>query len=116
MAHTESSIAAESRSHRAVLSWQLQGVVSALRLTIQCGLTHGNHTLALLANIRKHIEDPVNGLGLGGVAIDNVPQLTDDSCPAEVLVVAEAFYGLVLCLLAPDERNEQRGNFRFPVR
>jgi hypothetical protein len=53
-----------------------------------------------------------DGLGLSGVAIDNVPNLTEQSSPVDALVVAEALYGIILCLLEPDERQEQTFGFR----
>jgi hypothetical protein len=48
------------------------------------------------------------GLGLWGIAIDNIPQLDDQSSPVEVLIIAEALYGVIQCLLEPDEREDQQ--------
>lgn len=102
----------ESRSHKAVLSWQLAGVVTALRLTVPSGLSPGTATIALLKKLREQIEAQGDkGLGLAGVAIDNVPHLDDKSSPVDVLVVAEALHGLIQCLLEPDEREQQRLGF-----
>jgi hypothetical protein len=103
-----------ARSHRAVLSWQLAGIVDALRSTIPYGMVPGKATIALLAALRKQMEAPGDqGLGIVGVGIDNIPHLDDQSSPADVMVVAEALYGLIQCLLAPDEREEQQNFFGF---
>ncbi len=99
----------ETRSHRAVLSWELAGVVNALRLTAPYCLAPGRATITLIAKLRDQIEARgEKGLGVSGVALDNIPRLDDQSNPVEVLVVAEALNGLIQCLLEPDERQEQQ--------
>ena len=104
----------ESRSHKAVLSWQLGGIIQALRLTIPSGLAPGAATLALLAGVRKQMEATgENGLGLSGIAIDNIPHLDERSSAVDVLVVSEALHSLVQCLLEPDEREAQQNYFGF---
>ena len=104
----------KARSHEAVLSWSLGGVVNALRLTISNGLSPGQETISLLDKLREQIEAKgEKGLGLTGVAIDNVPRITEQSNPVDVLVVAEVLHGIILCLLEPDERQAQeRMGFR----
>ena len=98
----------ESRSHKAVLSWQLAGIVNGLRLTAPCNLPPGKATIALLERIRKQMEAKGGkGLGMSGVAIENILHLDDQSSPVEVLIIAEALNGLVHCVLEPDEREEQ---------
>ncbi|MCX5674296.1 MAG: hypothetical protein NTX87_04755 [Planctomycetota bacterium] len=98
----------ESRSHRAVLSWQLAGIVNGLRLTAPCNLPPGKGTIALLARVREQMEAKgEKGLGLSGVAIDNIPHLDDQASPVEVLIIAEALNSLIQCVLEPDEREEQ---------
>jgi hypothetical protein len=104
-----SGVAGETRSHKAVLSWQLFGIVAALRLTVPYNLPPGKATIALLSKVREQMEaGGEKGLGISGVAIDNIPRLDDESNPVEVLVVAEALNGLIQCLLEPDEREEQQ--------
>jgi hypothetical protein len=104
----------ESRSHKAVLSWQLGSISQALRMTIPNGLSPGNATIALLTAARKQMEATgENGLGLTGVAIDNIPHVNEQSNPVDVLVVSEALFGLMQCLLEPDERDEQNNYFGF---
>ena len=99
----------ESRSHKAVLSWQLAGIVNGLRLTAPYNLPPSKATIALLARVREQIEAKgEKGLGLSGVAIDNIPHLDDQSSPVEVLIIAEALNSLIQCLLEPDEREEQQ--------
>src|SRR5438309_2021626 len=98
----------ESRSHKAVLSWQLAGIVNGLRLTVPSGLSPGEATITLLTRVREQMEAVgEKGLGLSGIAIDNIPHLDANSSPVEVLIVAEALHGLIQCLLEPDEREEQ---------
>lgn len=78
-------------------------------MTTSVRLQPGKRTIELLAKIRELMETKGdNGHGMTGVAIDNIPRLDGDSDPADVLVVAEALRGLIFCVLAPDEREEQR--------
>jgi hypothetical protein len=99
----------ESRSHKATVSWQLIGILNGLRLTAPYNLPPGKATIALLERVRAQIEATgEDGIGLSGVAIDNIPHLDDHSSPVEVLVIAEALNGLIQCLLEPDEREEQQ--------
>jgi hypothetical protein len=104
----------ESRSHKAVLSWQLAGILNGLRSTVPNGLEPGKRTIELLKAVRRQIEAKGEmGLGLYGVAIDNIPQLEYDATPVEVLVVTEALHALISCLLEPDERKEQQRGMGF---
>src|SRR5262245_54444649 len=90
----------ESRSHRSVLSWQLAGIVQGLRLTAPYGQAPGNATHTLIENVRKQMEARgEKGLGLTGVAIDNIPHLDANCTPVDILVIAEALHGLIQCLL-----------------
>ena len=103
-----------ARSHAATLAWSLQGVVRALHATVPQRLRPGQETIAFLTRLREQIEKKQpDGLGLTGVAIDNIPRLTNETDPVDVLVVAEALSGVIRCFLEPDERLEQDRIFGF---
>jgi hypothetical protein len=95
------------RSNLFVMSFQIEGICSAIRTTVSMGDRPGPATLTLLRSLR----DSFVSVG-SGFTVEHIPTVHDDMNPHDALAVAEVLRTTILAFLSPDEA-EERGTFGF---
>lgn len=96
-----------TRSHEFILSFQLDGVCEAMRLMISRGLDPGSVTRRVLKALRDDFVQRCSGK-----AIDLIPEITDNTAPDDLYVIAELLRATNLSFLSQEER-EERGPLGF---
>lgn len=97
-----------NRSNLFVASFQIEGLCSALRMTVASGAKPGPAALELLKSLRDALVRTDTGL-----IIEHLPNVNDDMDPHDVLATAEVVRTTILAFLTSEEVEEQRGVFGF---
>jgi hypothetical protein len=100
-----------NRSGLFIISFQLEGLCTALRMVIPNGLEPKAGTTALL----KKLHDDFESLSTGR-SLKDFPPIDESLSPVDVLVVAEVLRLTVLSFLSPDELSEQKQTFGLSPR
>jgi hypothetical protein len=91
-----------------IISYQLEGLCTALRLTVPHGLAPGADTLAILKKLVADFASISTGK-----CLSNLPTITESSSPVDVLAMAETMRTTVLAFLSPEEISEHRRAIGF---
>ncbi|MEM1213612.1 MAG: hypothetical protein AAGI68_15090 [Planctomycetota bacterium] len=91
-----------------IISFQLEGLCTGLRLTVPHGLSPTAGSIALL----KKLHDDFASISTGR-SLDDFPPIDDSLSPVDVLVIAETLRSTVASFLTPDEREERDKTFGF---
>jgi len=91
-----------------IISFQLEGLCTALRLTVPQGLLPGTGTLAILKKLVADFESISSGQ-----CLKNLPTISESSSPMDVLAMAETLRMTVLAFLSPEEISEHRRAIGF---
>ena len=97
-----------ARSNLSVLSFQIEGLCTALRLIIPQGLRVGKETIAILNKLRDDLYSVSEGK-----PFEKLPEVTENSETSDVLVFAETLRGTLMSFLTPEEVEEQIKTFGF---
>ncbi len=97
-----------SRSNNFVASFQVEGLCQAIRALVLQGIDPGPAARQALRGLR----DVFVAVGKGAT-IKLIPEVDDDSSPADLLVIAEVLRTTMIAFLTPEEAQEQRGHFGF---
>jgi hypothetical protein len=100
---------AQSRSNEFLASFQMQALCNSLKSLIAVGTDPGPEARALLKALREEFVGRCSGR-----AIDRIPDVTDDTSGAALLVIAEVLFFTNLAFLTPEEAEEQR-RFGFQI-
>lgn len=109
MPHKEKEI---ERSGLFIVSFQLEGLCSALRLAVQTGQPHGKETIAIL----KKLNQDVSTVILRGKILERMPAIPDEACTVDLLAIAEILRHSLMVFLTPVELEEQQSSFGFRSR
>jgi hypothetical protein len=104
----ENKAAMPTRSNACVASYQIEGLCQSLRPLVLNGLDPGVEARHALRKLR----DGWVGSG-SGMTVELIPEVTDESSPADLLVTAELLRVSMIAFLTPEEAEEQRGFFGF---
>jgi len=91
------------RSGLFIISFQIEGVCTGLRLTVPHGLAPGKGTITIL---RKLVADFAS-ISTGKMLKD-LPEISESSSPVDILVFAETLRTSILAFLSPDEILERK--------
>lgn len=91
-----------------IISYQLEGLCTGLRMTVPQGLAPGKDTITI---INKMLADFAS-ISTGKVLKD-LPTISETSSPVDILVMAETLRTSVLAFLTPDEIAEHRHTIGF---
>ena len=97
-----------NRSNLFVMSFQVEGLCTAMRTTVSVGGEPGPATLSLLKNLR----DSFVSVG-SGFTVEHIPSIHDGMNPHDALAAAEVLRTTILAFLSPEEAEEQRGVLGF---
>ena len=86
-----------------IISFQLDGLCTALRYVVPAGLQPGAGTIALLRKLHDDYASISSKRPLAGF-----PAVDDDLSPVDVLAVAETLRSTVLAFLTPDELEDRK--------
>src|SRR5205823_11516572 len=86
-----------------IISYQLEGLCTALRLTVPHGLAPGPDTLAILKKLVADFASISTGR-----CLQDLPTISQSSSPVDVLAMAETMRTTVLAFLSPEEISEHR--------
>jgi hypothetical protein len=96
------------RSNNFVASFQIEGLCTALRILASSGVQYGNTAWELLRSLRNAFVESGTG-----VTVEHIPEVSDKSSPADLLIIAEVLRSTMLAFLTPEEVRENRGVFGF---
>lgn len=85
-----------------IISFQLEGLCTALRATVPHGLEPGPGTLQIL----KKLRDDWASISTGK-ALENLPEIDESLSPVDVLAMAETLRFTALSFMTPEEVKEQ---------
>ena len=97
-----------NRSNVFILAYQIEGLCSALRMTVPNGLKPGAGTIAIL---NKLIAD-LAGMSAGSFMTD-LPKISAASDPVDVLAMAETIRTSVMAFMSPEEISEHQKAIGF---
>ncbi len=86
-----------------IISFQLDGLCTALRYVVPAGLRPGAGTIALLRKLHDDYASISSKRPLAGF-----PAIDDDLSAVDVLAVAETLRSTVLAFLTPDELEDRK--------
>ena len=96
------------RSGLFILSFQLEGLCTALRSSIPYGIRPGPETIAMLKRLKAAFERVTSG-----EPVENLPDLSPNSEPSDVLMLAEVLRASLLAFLSPEEAEQRSGVLGF---
>ena len=97
-----------TRSNVSILAFQLRGLSDALNSTVPHGLEPGDLTVQLLRKYRVDFYRIVSG-----VPTEGIPEIPDNPCPVDLLVISEAMKASLVAFLSPEEVEQQSRIFGF---
>ena len=92
-----------------IVSFQFEGMCTALRLITQCGAPPGDATVVLLQKLQREFR----GLIASGRVVDDVPDVKQGMSAPELLAIAEVLRASALSFLSADEAEERRRSIGF---
>ena len=96
------------RSVLLVMAFEVEGLCTGLRQTVPNGLAPSATTLSIINKLLALFSEKAEG----GV-LDNLPALTPETTPVDILIVAEILRSTLMAFLTPDELNERDRKFGF---
>ena len=97
----------KNRSNNFIVYFQIEGVCMALRQLVPHGVEPGPQTRQLVRNLHDGLVEVSSGK-----PIEHIPEVTDNTGPADLLVIAETLRSTMLAFLTPEEVKE-RGALGF---
>ncbi len=97
-----------NRSVLLVMAFEVEGLCTGLRQTVPNGLAPSATTLSIINKLLALFSEKAEG----GV-LDNLPALTPETTPVDILIVAEILRSTLMAFLTPDELNERDRKFGF---
>jgi len=97
-----------NRSSLLVMAFELEGLCTGLRCTVPNGLTPSVRTIAIMNRLLREFSEKVEGC-----ALDELPELTEDASPVDLLIIAEMLRSALMSFLTPDERDARDRTFGF---
>ena len=91
-----------------IISYQLEGLCTGLRLTVPHGLAPGKDSVAILNKLLADFASISTGK-----LLKDLPKITESSSPVDILVMAETLRTSVLAFLSPEEISEHRKTIGF---
>ena len=91
-----------------IISYQLEGLCTALRLTVPQGLSSGPGAVAILKKLVADFTSISTGQSL-----KDLPPISDSMNPVDLLAMAETMRTTVLAFLSPEEISEHRRAIGF---
>jgi len=91
-----------------ILSFQLEGLCTALRYTVPSGIPVGPETVAMTLRL-KHAFEKVTS----GEPVENFPDITSEWAASDVLMLVEVLRASLLAFLSPEEAEERTGVLGF---
>lgn len=92
-----------------IVSFQLEGICTALRLIVQCHAEPGSATVAVLRKLQREFGDLV----ASGRVVSEIPEVTESMSAPELLAIAEVLRTSAMCFLSPDEADERKRSIGF---
>jgi len=104
-----------SPTHRSglfLLSFQLEGLCTALRQVVPCGLPLGPQTVVVTQRLKGTFDSIASG-----PAVENLPDIDEDTAPVDILMLVKILRSTLLAFLSPEEIGERRSvlGFRPPT-
>ena len=96
------------RSGLFILSFQLDGLATALRYTVPAGAPVGPETIKMAMRLKSAFERVTSG-----EPVENLPDVSIESAPSDVLMLVEILRASLLAFLSPDEAEERRDVLGF---
>lgn len=97
-----------NRSNNFVASYQIEGLCTALRVVVSSGAQPGKSARELLRCLRDGFVESGTG-----TTVEQIPEVTDSTPAADLLIIAEVLRATMLAFLTPEEIEENRGVFGF---
>ena len=91
------------RSGLFVLSFQIEGICTALRHAVPYGLPVGPLTIAMLRRFKGTFDSIAKGR-----PVEDLPDVDENTSPVDVLSVAEVLRATLMAFLSPEEVEERR--------
>ena len=91
-----------------LLSFQLEGLCTALRQVVPSGLPLGPETIAMARRLKLTFDGIASG-----PPVEGLPDIDETTAPVDVLMLIEVLRSTLLAFLSPEEIDERRTVFGF---